>query len=192
MYQTNKKNHYEKTNLIAIVCFDKCAGCSTESPRLYLCRPVECRRLRVCVEPARLYEGGRGSLRPLPPPALCQHLRHTVGQDVRHAHFRTRYALRFLRRDELLDRPGCNRRGLRREGHYVASGRERPQRRCRLLRELQNDDCLHAPGHLREADKMLPFIFGTICHSSTQYNAAVERAQLQVAQDVEGVYYTST
>ena len=40
-----------------------------------------------------------------------------------------------------------------------------------------------------EADKTLPFIFGTICHNSTQYNATVEKAQLQVAQDVEGVYY---
>lgn len=40
-----------------------------------------------------------------------------------------------------------------------------------------------------EADKTLPFIFGTICHSSTQYNAQVERAQLQVAADVTNVYY---
>ena len=40
-----------------------------------------------------------------------------------------------------------------------------------------------------EADKTLPFIFGTICHSSTQYNAQVEKAQLQVAADVPNVYY---
>ena len=40
-----------------------------------------------------------------------------------------------------------------------------------------------------EADKTLPFIFGTICHSSTQYNATVEKAQLQVAADVPNVYY---
>ncbi|MBQ9667791.1 MAG: hypothetical protein IJV45_03455 [Prevotella sp.] len=40
-----------------------------------------------------------------------------------------------------------------------------------------------------EADLTLPFIFGTISHSSTQYNATVEKAQLQVAKDVENVYY---
>lgn len=40
-----------------------------------------------------------------------------------------------------------------------------------------------------EQDLTLPFIFGTICHSSTQYNATVEKAQLQVAKDVPGVYY---
>ena len=40
-----------------------------------------------------------------------------------------------------------------------------------------------------EADLQLPFIFGTICHQSTQYNATVEQAQLQVAKDVPGVYY---
>lgn len=40
-----------------------------------------------------------------------------------------------------------------------------------------------------EQDLELPFIFGTICHNSTQYNATVEKAQLQVAKDVPGVYY---
>lgn len=40
-----------------------------------------------------------------------------------------------------------------------------------------------------ESDLQLPFIFGTICHSSTQYNATVEKAQLQVANDVPGVYF---
>ena len=40
-----------------------------------------------------------------------------------------------------------------------------------------------------EADKTLPFIFGTICRNSTQYNAGIEKAQLQVAKDVENVYY---
>lgn len=40
-----------------------------------------------------------------------------------------------------------------------------------------------------EADLTLPFIFGTVCHASTQYNATVEKAQLQVANDVENVYY---
>lgn len=40
-----------------------------------------------------------------------------------------------------------------------------------------------------EADLTLPFIFGTICHNSTQYNATVENAQLQVARDVPNVYY---
>ena len=38
-------------------------------------------------------------------------------------------------------------------------------------------------------DLKVPFIFGTICHASTQYNATVEKAQLQVARDVENVYY---
>ena len=41
-----------------------------------------------------------------------------------------------------------------------------------------------------ESDLTLPFIFGTICHRSTQYNSGVERAQLQVANDVENVYYS--
>ena len=40
-----------------------------------------------------------------------------------------------------------------------------------------------------EADKTLPFIFGTICRNSTQYNAGIEKAQLQVAKDVANVYY---
>lgn len=40
-----------------------------------------------------------------------------------------------------------------------------------------------------EQDLQLPFIFGTICHQSTQYNAKVERAQLQVSKDVPEVYY---
>ena len=40
-----------------------------------------------------------------------------------------------------------------------------------------------------EKDLSLPFIFGTISHGSTQYNATVEKAQLQVARDVPGVYY---
>ncbi|MBP5523478.1 MAG: hypothetical protein J6X74_04590 [Bacteroidaceae bacterium] len=40
-----------------------------------------------------------------------------------------------------------------------------------------------------ESDLTLPFIFGTICHNSTQYNAKVEQAQLQVAKDVPNVYY---
>ena len=40
-----------------------------------------------------------------------------------------------------------------------------------------------------EADLQLPFIFGTICHQSTQYNSTVEKAQLQVAKDVPNVYY---
>lgn len=40
-----------------------------------------------------------------------------------------------------------------------------------------------------EKDLTLPFIFGTICHNSTQYNATVEKAQLQVAKDMPNVYY---
>jgi len=40
-----------------------------------------------------------------------------------------------------------------------------------------------------EEDLTLPFIFGTVSHSSTQYNADVEKAQLQVAKDVANVYY---
>lgn len=40
-----------------------------------------------------------------------------------------------------------------------------------------------------EQDLQLPFIFGTICHQSTQYNATVEQAQLKVAKDVPEVYY---
>lgn len=39
-----------------------------------------------------------------------------------------------------------------------------------------------------EHDLTLPFIFGTVCHASTQYNATVEKAQLQVARDVANVY----
>ena len=39
------------------------------------------------------------------------------------------------------------------------------------------------------SDLQLPFIFGTICHRSTQYNSGVEKAQLQVAKDVPNVYY---
>lgn len=40
-----------------------------------------------------------------------------------------------------------------------------------------------------EQDLQLPFILGTVSHASTQYNAMVEKAQLQVAKDVPGVYY---
>ena len=40
-----------------------------------------------------------------------------------------------------------------------------------------------------ESDLELPFIFGTICHYSTQYSAEVEKAQLQVAKDLPNVYY---
>lgn len=39
-----------------------------------------------------------------------------------------------------------------------------------------------------ERDLQLPFIFGTISHLSTQYNAEVEAAQQQVARDVPAVY----
>lgn len=39
-----------------------------------------------------------------------------------------------------------------------------------------------------EADKTLPFIFGTVCRRSSQYNAAVEQAQRQVAQEDANVY----
>ncbi|MBO7139860.1 MAG: hypothetical protein J6W19_04725 [Prevotella sp.] len=39
------------------------------------------------------------------------------------------------------------------------------------------------------ADLTLPFIFGTVCHNSTQYNAKVELAQLQVANDLDNVFY---
>ena len=39
------------------------------------------------------------------------------------------------------------------------------------------------------SDLTLPFIFGTICHNSTQYSAGVEQAQLQVANDVENVFF---
>lgn len=39
-----------------------------------------------------------------------------------------------------------------------------------------------------EADKTLPFIFGTVCRRSTQYNATVEKAQRQVAEEDPNVY----
>ncbi len=39
-----------------------------------------------------------------------------------------------------------------------------------------------------EADKTLPFIFGTVCRRSTQYNATVEKAQRQVADEDPNVY----
>ena len=40
-----------------------------------------------------------------------------------------------------------------------------------------------------EQDLTLPFIFGTVCRRSTQYNATVEAAQKQVAAEDENVYY---
>ena len=40
-----------------------------------------------------------------------------------------------------------------------------------------------------EADLTLPFIFGTVCRRSTQYNATVEAAQKQVAAEDDNVYY---
>ncbi|MBR1932249.1 MAG: hypothetical protein IJ841_01005 [Prevotella sp.] len=40
-----------------------------------------------------------------------------------------------------------------------------------------------------ERARTLPFIFGTVCHSSTQYNATVEKAQLQVAREDPNVHY---
>ena len=39
-----------------------------------------------------------------------------------------------------------------------------------------------------EADKSLPFIFGTVCRRSTQYNSTVEQAQRQVAEEDPNVY----
>ena len=39
-----------------------------------------------------------------------------------------------------------------------------------------------------ENDLTLPFIFGTVCRRSTQYNAGVEAAQRQVAQEDPNVY----
>ena len=39
-----------------------------------------------------------------------------------------------------------------------------------------------------EADKTLPFIFGTVCRRSTQYNATVEAAQKQVASEDPNCY----
>ena len=39
-----------------------------------------------------------------------------------------------------------------------------------------------------EADLTLPFIFGTVCRRSTQYNATVEAAQRQVADEDDNVY----
>lgn len=41
----------------------------------------------------------------------------------------------------------------------------------------------------KEKDKTLPFFFGTVSHSSKEYSATVEAAQLQVAKDMENVYY---
>lgn len=38
------------------------------------------------------------------------------------------------------------------------------------------------------ADLTMPFIFGTVCRRSTQYNATVEQAQRQVAQEDDNVY----
>ena len=40
-----------------------------------------------------------------------------------------------------------------------------------------------------EQDLTLPFIFGTVCRRSTQYNATVEAAQKQVAAEDDNVYY---
>ncbi len=40
----------------------------------------------------------------------------------------------------------------------------------------------------KEKDKTLPFIFGTVSHSSKQYNSAVEKAQKQVAEELPNVY----
>ena len=40
----------------------------------------------------------------------------------------------------------------------------------------------------KEKDKTLPFIFGTVSHSSKQYNSAVEKAQKQVADELPNVY----
>lgn len=40
-----------------------------------------------------------------------------------------------------------------------------------------------------EADLSLPFIFGTVSHRSRQYNAGVEKAQLQVANEDENVHF---
>ena len=39
-----------------------------------------------------------------------------------------------------------------------------------------------------EADKSLPFIFGTVCRRSTQYNAKVEAAQKRVAEEDPNCY----
>ena len=39
-----------------------------------------------------------------------------------------------------------------------------------------------------EADLTLPFIFGTVCRRSTQYSAAIEQAQRQVADEDPNVY----
>ena len=39
------------------------------------------------------------------------------------------------------------------------------------------------------ADLSLPFIFGTVSHRSRQYNAGVEKAQLQVANEDENVHF---
>lgn len=41
----------------------------------------------------------------------------------------------------------------------------------------------------REKDLTLPFIFGTISHKSKQYSPAVEQAQMQVARELENVFY---
>ncbi len=40
----------------------------------------------------------------------------------------------------------------------------------------------------KEKDKTLPFIFGTVSHSSKQYNSTVEKAQMQVAAELPNVY----
>lgn len=41
----------------------------------------------------------------------------------------------------------------------------------------------------REKDKTLPFIFGTVSHNSKQYSSGVEKAQMQVAEELPNVYY---
>lgn len=41
----------------------------------------------------------------------------------------------------------------------------------------------------KEKDKELPFIFGTVSHSSKQYSSEVEKAQKQVAAELPNVYY---
>lgn len=41
----------------------------------------------------------------------------------------------------------------------------------------------------KEKDKTLPFIFGTVSKNSKQYSSAVEKAQKQVAEELENVYW---
>lgn len=41
----------------------------------------------------------------------------------------------------------------------------------------------------KEKDKTLPFIFGTVSHNSKQYSSTVEKAQKQVADELENVYW---